>query len=54
VDLQIEQDQLIIRPLTKTREGWAKAFEDMARQGDDQLVETETTPSQWDGTEWTW
>jgi len=54
VELEVEQGQLVIRPLAKPREGWGQAFQRMAAQGDDRLLDRESEPSQWDKTEWTW
>jgi antitoxin MazE len=55
VEVQVEGDSLVIRPLKKARAGWAKAFREMARQNDDQLLDSETPSSTtWDEEEWEW
>ena len=37
VDLIMEKDQIIIKPLSKPRKGWEKAFKEMNENGDDKL-----------------
>jgi len=39
VEISAEADAIIIRPARKPRAGWAKAFQEMARQGDDTLLD---------------
>lgn len=55
VEVRAEADALVIRPAKMTREGWAAAFRDMARRGDDALLD-EPAPrlSGWDQDEWEW
>ena len=38
VDLILESGRIIIKPLSKPREGWEKAFEAMNENGDDKLL----------------
>jgi antitoxin MazE len=38
VNLILEEDQIIIKPMSKSRKGWEKAFKEMAENGDDQLL----------------
>jgi antitoxin MazE len=38
VDLILEKGEIIIRPLSKPRKGWEKAFIDMNAKGDDNLL----------------
>ncbi len=55
VELQVEDDQLIVRPVVPTRANWEEAFRAMAEQGDDQLLEeSELTLTQWEEEEWEW
>lgn len=37
VDLILESGQIIIKPLSKSREGWGKAFKTMSENGDDKI-----------------
>ena len=55
VDLQAKNGALILRPVTAVRSGWADAFKDMAKAGDDHLVhESAPTATQFDAEEWQW
>jgi len=38
VDLILDKGQIIIKPLSKPRKGWDKAFIEMHANGDDKLV----------------
>jgi antitoxin MazE len=38
VEITTEGESLVIRPVKKPREGWAAAFQEMARRGDDALI----------------
>ena len=38
VDLILDIDQIIIKPLSQPRKGWDKAFKEMNANGDDQLL----------------
>ena len=55
VEIQAEDNSLVIRAVRKPREGWAAAFKEMARRGDDALLD-DVAPSstEWDEDEWQW
>ena len=38
VELILEKGQIIIKPLSRPRKGWEKAFKEMAEKGDDRLL----------------
>lgn len=38
VDLILDKEQIIIKPLTEPRKGWEDAFKEMSEQGDDRLL----------------
>lgn len=38
VDLILDKGQIIIKPLSKPRKGWEKAFREMNTNGDDKLI----------------
>jgi antitoxin MazE len=38
VDLIMEKGHIIIKPLSKPRKGWDKAFKEMSANGDDKLL----------------
>jgi antitoxin MazE len=55
VDIEIENNQIIIRPVTNPRAGWDAAFQKMSENGHDFLIEGEQTISHsWDEIEWQW
>ena len=56
VEIEVNNNQLIIRPVRKVREGWDHAFRRMAETGDDQLLDEDVTMNQnsWDSQEWEW
>jgi len=55
VELELQADQIVIRPARRTREGWDTAFHTMAEQGDDQLLDRDVlSATTWDEDEWTW
>lgn len=55
VELQLEDNQLIVRPVGRARANWEEAFRAMAEQGDDQLLEESVlTLTQWEEEEWEW
>ena len=55
VEIEVEKNQIIIRPVKHSREGWDKAFEMMREKGDDALLmdDIEVADS-WDEEEWQW
>ena len=56
VELEVQNQNLIIRPKRTVREGWDIAFRTMAEKGDDQLLDKDylTDQSSWDKEEWEW
>jgi antitoxin MazE len=55
VEITAEDGSLVIRSARRPREGWAAAFEAMARRGDDALLDAvPPTLSTWDEDEWEW
>ena len=55
VELEIEKNQIVIRPISNPRVGWDDAFKAMADKGDDALIDGETSiPNSWDEEEWQW
>jgi antitoxin MazE len=51
VDLILDEDQIIIRPLAEPRKGWEKAFKAMHANDDDKLLITDVfedeNPEEW-------
>ena len=55
VDIEVENNQLIIRPVSNPRMGWDDAFRQMATNNDDVLIDGEKNLTHtWDETEWQW
>jgi len=55
VELEVEENQIIIRPVSKPRAGWDDAFPAMAAKNDDALISGEEIVSHsWDNEEWQW
>ena len=53
VDIEVRDGAIVIRPAAHPREGWAAAFADMAKHGDDFILDADTTAmSSWDEEEW--
>jgi len=56
VEVEAQPHQLVIRPVSgPSRRGWAAQFKAMAEEGDDRLLDAETTLlTRWETTEWVW
>ena len=56
VEIEVENNQLIIRSKRNIREGWDNAFRLMAVKDDDQLLDKNSLANQssWDSQEWEW
>jgi antitoxin MazE len=55
VEIEVQDNQILIRPLLNPRSGWDTAFRKMAESGDDMLIGTgEPISHSWDETEWQW
>lgn len=55
VELDIEKEKIVIRPVSNPRSGWEKAFETMSDNHDDALVDgDENLSHSWDEQEWQW
>jgi antitoxin MazE len=55
VEIEVRDDSLIVRPTDQPRAGWAAAFQEMARRGDDALLDPDgSAQTTWDAREWEW
>jgi antitoxin MazE len=54
VELEVRDDEIVIRSSRVARAGWAASFEKMAAVGDDALLDGDVAGSEWDDSEWTW
>lgn len=56
IEMILRDNEIVLRSAEEIRSGWDEAFQEMAKQGDDRLLDQEDIegPSDWDETEWTW
>ena len=54
VEIEVDKNQIIIRPIKNVREGWDSAFKNMGENGDDELLLAENISHSWDEEEWKW
>ncbi|MFH1147149.1 MAG: AbrB/MazE/SpoVT family DNA-binding domain-containing protein [Pseudomonadota bacterium] len=55
VQLEVLQNQIVIRPTRQSRQDWEEQFRAMAEHGDDRLLDQEVTSfSSWDEAQWEW
>ena len=55
VELEVEKNKIIIRPISNPRTGWDDAFKAMAKNGQDKLIDGDKIISHsWDDEEWQW
>ena len=55
VELEVDQNQIVIRPVSNHRDGWDDAFKAMADSDDDMIIdEAENISHSWDDDEWQW
>ena len=55
VDMKVENNRIIISPVSEPRAGWDGEFQKMSENGDDLLLDRgEPALQEWDETEWEW
>lgn len=56
VDIEVREDELIVRSIDKPRKNWAEGFRAMAEHKDDTLLDVNDSSIQnrWDKEEWDW
>jgi antitoxin MazE len=54
VEIDVRDKSIVIYSPRKSRDGWDKAFAQMARLKDDTLRDGSDKPSRWDSEEWEW
>ncbi len=55
IEVEVQGDKLIVRSVRSTRQGWDEQFAEMARRGDDTLIDSEAVNiNSWDKDEWEW
>ena len=53
VEIETRGGAIVIRPVQAPRAGWEEAFKEMAKRGEDLLLDEET-PTRFDEGEWKW
>ena len=55
VELRVQDGAIVIEPYRVTREGWTEAFGEMAKQGEDRLLDRDQqAATSWDDEDWEW
>jgi antitoxin MazE len=54
IELEVQADHLIIRSSMRPRADWAEQFRQIAERGDDRLLDSDATTTEWEATEWQW
>ncbi|MBU4460618.1 MAG: AbrB/MazE/SpoVT family DNA-binding domain-containing protein [Verrucomicrobia bacterium] len=54
VEMDVRDGMILILSPRRPRAGWGAAFESMARQGNDALLDRVPIPTRWDDEEWQW
>ena len=54
IEIEVEKNQIIIRPVKNVRDGWDAAFKIMGEKRDDELIISEDISHSWDNEEWQW
>jgi antitoxin MazE len=55
IEIELQVDRIIVRPVRSPRQGWDEQFAEMARRGDDHPVDSEAASlSAWDKGNWEW
>jgi antitoxin MazE len=53
VELEVQENQLVVRSASSIRQGWQEQFRTMAEQGDDRLLDNDSSLTSWDE-DWQW
>jgi antitoxin MazE len=54
IEMDIRDRTILIYSPRRTRFGWGKAFQQMARLGDDKLLDPKPISTRWDDEDWQW
>ena len=55
IEIVVEDNRLVISPAPQPRANWLAVFKEMAKHGDDKLLDFgEISPTRWDEEEWEW
>jgi antitoxin MazE len=55
VELEVQDGQVVVRPVPRPRRGWEKQFDGMTARGDDRLLDSKAfSLTSWDEEKWVW
>jgi len=54
VEMDVQDCMILIHAPRRPRTGWNTAFERMAQQGEDKLLDSPSISTRWDDEEWQW
>ncbi|MCU0834746.1 MAG: AbrB/MazE/SpoVT family DNA-binding domain-containing protein [Chromatiaceae bacterium] len=55
VELELEEGQIVIRPVRPVRHLWEASFRTMCERGDDELLDgDDASATAWDAADWEW
>ena len=54
VEIEVEKNQIIIRPVKDVRDGWDAAFKAIGEKNNDKLIIDDNISHSWDEEEWQW
>ena len=54
VELEVQEGQIVIRPVRTVRAGWEEQFGAMHTHGDDAMLDISLLSTAWDDEEWEW
>jgi len=54
VEMDVRDSMILIHSPRQPRSGWEKAFDQMARMGDDKLLDPQRRSTRWDDEDWQW
>ena len=54
VEMDVRDSMILIHSPRRPRSGWGDAFKEMARSGDDKLLDAPAISTRWDAEEWEW
>ena len=55
VELEVQDGQVVVRPVPRPRRGWERQFDGMTARGDDRLLDSKAfSLTSWDEEKWVW
>ena len=54
IEMDVRDQTILIHSPRRPRSGWEKSFQQMARLGDDKLLDPQPVSTRWDDEDWQW